>query len=312
MTASTPQEVAAAVRSATSLGISCRHSATCPHVHLDLRPMHSIRFYQPGDLTVGAEAGCTVAELQAVLAVHNQFVPLDVEHAEATTLGAVLAQHLSGPLRHRFGSVRDFTIGLEMVACDGSLVHCGGRVVKNVAGYDWMKPVIGSRGSLGIITAANFKVFPLPQGLERAVFPALTWLQVEALRSALLHSCLRPLAVELHARGEDRCVEVVYCGHAAARARYRSELGKLGAAEFAECPLPAAAPAVNCSYPPGEAVAALAALGPNAEIHGRLGLGLYSVSPRPAAFSESLVPIPFSRLKHALDPDGIFHGDCSG
>lgn len=309
MTASTLQEVAAAVQSATSLGVSCRRSAICPHIHFDLRPMHAIRFCQPGDLTVGAEAGCTVAELNAVLAEHDQFVPLDVEHPETTTLGAVLGQHLSGPLRHRFGSVRDFTIGLEMVACDGSLVHCGGRVVKNVAGYDWMKPVIGSGGSLGIITAVNFKVFPLPHGLEHAIFSALTWPQVEVLRSTLLHSCLRPLAVELRAHGEDRSVEVVYCGSAAVRARYRSELGKMGAAEFAECGLPAATPAVNCGYPAAEAVAALAALGPDVEIHGRLGLGLFSISPRPRAFPRPLAPDPWSLLKLALDPGGIFHGD---
>ncbi|TAN20678.1 MAG: FAD-binding oxidoreductase [Acidobacteria bacterium] len=312
MTVATAAEAASAVRAAKVSGISCRRSTSCPHLHLDLRPMHTIRFYQPGDLTVGADAGCTVAELNAVLAEHQQFVPLEVERPEITTLGAVLAQHLSGPLRHRFGSIRDFTIGLEMVAGDGSLVHCGGRVVKNVAGYDWMKPVIGARGAFGIITGVNFKVFPLPQDVERAVFSTLSWPQVEAFRSALLHSYLRPLAVELHARGEERSIEVVYCGSAAVRARYRAELGKLGAAGFSACALPAATPTVNVTYAAAEAVAALAALGAEVEIHGRLALGLYSISPRPRAFPGTLDPDPWPLLKRALDPDGIFHGDHCG
>ncbi|MGH9487780.1 MAG: FAD-binding oxidoreductase [Terriglobales bacterium] len=314
-TASTPAEAAAAVREAGRLGISCRRAASCAHVQLDLRPMRSIRFYQPGDLTVGADAGCTVAQLNAALAEHNQFVPLDVAAPETTTLGAVLACRLSGPLRHRFGSVRDFTIGLEMVASDGSLTHCGGRVVKNVAGYDWMKPVIGSRGALGIITGANLKVFPRPEGIECAAFGGLSWAQVEALRTALLHAPLRPLAVELRARGEERSVTVTYCGSGTVRARYRTELAALGPpVRFQECGLPAATAAINVSFPPAQAVAALAALGPAAEISGRLTLGLYAVSPAPPR--RRAIPAAelelMQRLKSALDPGGVFHGDDCG
>ncbi|HET9785058.1 MAG TPA: FAD-binding protein, partial [Terriglobales bacterium] len=139
VSAATPAEAAACVREARASGISCAAAAACAHVHLDLRPMRQVRFYQPGDLTVGADAGLTVAALNAVLAGHGQFVPLDVADPERTTLGAVLARHLSGPLRQRFGTVRDFVLGVEMINDQGELVRCGGRVVKNVAGYDWMK-----------------------------------------------------------------------------------------------------------------------------------------------------------------------------
>ncbi|MGH9468569.1 MAG: FAD-binding oxidoreductase [Terriglobales bacterium] len=312
MTAATPSDVLAAVEASRRSGLSCRRPSACPHKHLDLRPMHAIRFYQPGDLTVGADAGCTVAALNAVLTEHGQFVPIDIPHPETTTLGAALACHLSGPLRQRFGSVRDFTIGLEMAASDGTLVHCGGRVVKNVAGYDWMKPVIGCRGAFGIITGVNFKVFPLPQNLETARFGPLTWPEVEFLRTSLLHSPLRPLALELLVSEGERRVAVTYAGSAAVQARYRAELERL-ALPFERVPGAGAgtAPQPNVALPPAQAVAALEALGEGTEIAGRLGLGVYWVEPRPA-------PAPFPpgaealqrRLKSALDPDGIFHGDA--
>ncbi|MGN6593953.1 MAG: FAD-binding oxidoreductase, partial [Terriglobales bacterium] len=166
VSAATPEEVSDCVRASGEAGISCAAAVTCAHVHLDLRPMRQVRFYQPGDLTVGADAGLTVAALNAMLAGHGQFVPLDVADPERTTLGAVLARHLSGPLRQRYGTVRDFVLGLEMVNAEGGRVRCGGTVVKNVAGYDWMKLMIGARGALGILTGVNFKVFPLPQDPE--------------------------------------------------------------------------------------------------------------------------------------------------
>ncbi|MGH9477118.1 MAG: FAD-binding oxidoreductase [Terriglobales bacterium] len=312
MTAATPSQAAAAVRDAAPLGISCRRTSSCPHIHLDVRPMHAIRFYQPGDLTVGADAGVTVAQLNAALAEHHQFVPLDIPAPETTTLGAVLAQCLSGPLRHRFGSVRDFTIGLEMIASGGSLVHCGGRVVKNVAGYDWMKPVIGNHGALGIITGVNFKVFPLPQDFETARIGPLSWPQVELVRTALLHSPLRPLALELRVTGSERTVSVTYAGSAAVQARYRAELQRLRL-PLELCPgaAPTLAPQPNFAVPPAASVAALEALGEGTVIAGRLGLGVWWVNPlpEPAPFPPPLDALQ-RRLKSALDPAGIFHGDA--
>jgi FAD/FMN-containing dehydrogenase len=204
------EEALAAVAEAGARGVSCRRSSGCGHAHLDLRRLRAVRFYQPGDLTVGCDAGMTAAELNRVLAREGQFVPLDVADAERTTLGAILAQHLSGPLRPRFGTVRDFTIGMEMIAMTEEgprLVHSGGRVVKNVAGYDWMKLAIGARGGFGIITGVNFKVFPLPKGELVATFSGLSGERELALRRRILHSPLRPLAVEVEAgsRVQVRC-----------------------------------------------------------------------------------------------------------
>ena len=130
---------------------------------LDLTALRGTTFYDPGDLTVGFHAGTTIAEVQRTLAVNGQFLPIDVPQPERATIGGVLASAAHGPLKGGYGGVRDFCIGIEFITADGSRVKGGGRVVKNVAGYDLMKLLIGSYGTLGVITAANFKVFPLPK-----------------------------------------------------------------------------------------------------------------------------------------------------
>lgn len=132
-------------------------------VLLTLRRLDQVRFYDPGDLTLGVGAGMTIAALNRLLAEHGQFLPLDVAHPEQATIGGVLATAAHGPLRAGYGGIRDFCIGIEFVTGKGSRVHGGGRVVKNVAGYDLMKLLIGSYGTLGVITSANFKVFPFPR-----------------------------------------------------------------------------------------------------------------------------------------------------
>lgn len=164
---------------------------------LDCSGLASVRFYEPGDLTVGVEAGMTPQRLNQMLVGQGQFLPLDAARAATRTLGAVLAAHASGPLRQQFGTVRDFTLGIEFITAEGQLVKGGGQVVKNVAGYDLMKLQIGARGSLGLITAANFKVFPLPREPRTMQLALSGWAAADALRHELLHSALRPLAVEL-------------------------------------------------------------------------------------------------------------------
>jgi glycolate oxidase FAD binding subunit len=124
--------------------------------------LNAVAHYDPGDLTVGVGAGCTLAALDAALARHDQFLPLDPPHPEHATVGGTLAAAMQGPLKHGYGGVRDFCIGIQFVTGDGKLAKGGGRVVKNVAGYDLMKLLIGSYGSLGVIVGANFKVFPRP------------------------------------------------------------------------------------------------------------------------------------------------------
>jgi len=129
---------------------------------IDLTRLDRVISYDPGDLTVSVEAGIALAKLAATLAEHKQFLPLEVSFFERATMGGTLASGVDSPLRQMYGTARDFVLGMEFVTGDGALAKSGGRVVKNVSGYDLHKLMLGAIGSLGIITRVNFKTFPLP------------------------------------------------------------------------------------------------------------------------------------------------------
>ena len=118
--------------------------------------------HSQADMVVSVEAGITLEALQEQLGKAGQFLPLDPFNSPGHTIGGLLATGWTGPLRLRFGSPRDFLIGIRVALPDGTLATGGGRVVKNVSGYDMMKLHYGALGSLGIIVAASFKVFPKP------------------------------------------------------------------------------------------------------------------------------------------------------
>jgi glycolate oxidase FAD binding subunit len=115
------------------------------------------------DLTVSVEAGCTIAKLQETLAKHGQRLALDALWQKNATVGGVLSTNDSGALRLRFGSLRDLVIGVTVALADGTLASSGGKVVKNVAGYDLPKLMTGAFGTLGVITRAIFRLHPLPK-----------------------------------------------------------------------------------------------------------------------------------------------------
>ncbi len=116
-----------------------------------------------GDLTVTVEAGTKFADLQRTLATVGQFLALDPAAPESATMGGIVATADTGSLRQRYNGVRDQLLGISFVRADGQMVKAGGRVVKNVAGYDLMKLFTGSIGTLGIITQVTFRVYPLPE-----------------------------------------------------------------------------------------------------------------------------------------------------
>ncbi|MGH2409351.1 MAG: FAD-binding oxidoreductase, partial [Chloroflexota bacterium] len=117
--------------------------------------------YAPEDLTVSVRAGTTLEEVQAALAPHGQFLPFDLPHTQRATLGGVLAANSPPIRRYRYGAARDLVIGMEVALPSGDLCKSGGRVVKNVAGYDLCKLWVGSLGTLGVIVSANLRVHPL-------------------------------------------------------------------------------------------------------------------------------------------------------
>lgn len=162
--------------------------------------MAGIEHYDPGDLTVGVAAGTTLTQLDVALAANGQFLPVDPMLAERATIGGVLASAAHGPLKHGYGGVRDFCIGVSFVTGDGRIAKGGGRVVKNVAGYDLMKLLIGSYGTLGVITSANFKVFPRPEGKSQTATYDLEFPSLESaieFRNRLRSSALTPICCEL-------------------------------------------------------------------------------------------------------------------
>ncbi len=153
--------------------------------------------HEAPDLTCHVEAGITLAALQAQLAAKGQWLALDPPDAQQATIGGILASNASGPKRLRYGTARDIVIGLHVVQASGEVARSGGRVVKNVAGYDLNKLYIGSLGTLGIIVEANFKLQPLPDN-ERTLL--LTFSNAaDAMQTVLaLHSSLlTPSAIEL-------------------------------------------------------------------------------------------------------------------
>jgi len=125
------------------------------------------------DLTVSVEAGCTMQRLQETLAQHGQRLALDPLWQEKATIGGVLSANDSGALRLRFGALRDLIIGVTLALPDGTLASSGGKVVKNVAGYDLPKLATGAFGTLGVITRAVFRLHPLPR-LTRSFSVATT------------------------------------------------------------------------------------------------------------------------------------------
>lgn len=149
------------------------------------------------DLTCHTQAGITLASLQKQVAKQGQRLSLDPPDAEQSTIGGILASNASGPKRLRYGTARDLLIGLRVVQASGDISRSGGRVVKNVAGYDLNKLYIGSLGTLGIIVEANFKLHPLPVA-ERTLL--LTYINAEdAMHTvmAIIGSQLTPGALEL-------------------------------------------------------------------------------------------------------------------
>lgn len=164
---------------------------------VDMTRLDRIVAYDPGDLTLSVEAGVSLCQLQTTLSEHGQFLPLAVPFMERTTAGGTIASGMDSPLRHAYGTARDFVLGMEFVTGDGTFAKSGGRVVKNVTGYDLHKLMIGSHGTLGIITKINFRTFPQPISPRGFVahFPASE--AALEMRRRLAQSPLRPLSLEI-------------------------------------------------------------------------------------------------------------------
>lgn len=149
-----------------------------------------------GDLTVTVEAGMSFAELQSTLAQAGQFLAIDPAFPDQATIGGIIATGDTGSLRQRYNSVRDMLLGITFVRSDGQIAKAGGRVVKNVAGYDLMKLFTGSYGTLGILTQATFRVYPLPEASQTVMLSGEAGAIAQATQ-ALMNSALTPVSADL-------------------------------------------------------------------------------------------------------------------
>jgi glycolate oxidase FAD binding subunit len=165
-------------------------------VLLSTRNLNRLVDHAVGDMTVTLEAGMRFTDLQSHLAKHQQWIPLDPAYPEQATVGGMLATRDAGSLRHRYGGMRDLCLGVTVVRSDGQVAKAGGRVVKNVAGYDLMKLFTGSFGTLGIVAEMTLRAYPLPEcsgtvlvrGEDRAIAD---------LTQSLLQSTLTPTSVDI-------------------------------------------------------------------------------------------------------------------
>ena len=182
------------------------------HVGEDLTAhgLNRILEHDPGDLTCTVEAGVRLSELRATLAAAGQRLSLDPPGDP--TIGALLAGNLSGPLRHRFGAPRDLVLGVTVVLADGTVANAGGKVVKNVAGYDLARLVCGSEGRIAFIVRASFRLHPLPKAARTLVVDTedSAFVVSRLLRSQLQPSALdvlHPGRVAVLFEGSSRAVE---------------------------------------------------------------------------------------------------------
>ena len=168
-----------------------------PGVSVSLSRLTNVIDYPARDMTITVEAGIRVDDLQQLLRAEGQRLPIDIPQANRATLGGILACNTSGARRYGHGTLRDYVIGFSAIDAQGNLFKAGGRVVKNVAGYDLCKVMIGSLGTLGVITQVTLKVKPIPEA-ERWLWTS--WPSYAGLETALerlLLSEARPIAIEV-------------------------------------------------------------------------------------------------------------------
>ncbi len=163
--------------------------------------------YAPGDMTVTAGAGVTIAQLQSALSEHRQRLALDPLWPGRATAGGVVATNDSGALRLRYGSIRDLILGITVVLPDGTIATSGGKVVKNVAGYDLPKLMSGALGTLGIITRAVFRLHPLPHGSQTLTFAFHDCESANRFLLAIADSMVVPTGLQMRT-GADGTAEV--------------------------------------------------------------------------------------------------------
>jgi glycolate oxidase FAD binding subunit len=193
-------------------------------VTISTSSLNRVLKYEPRDLTVSVEAGMPFSELTGLLAANHQMLPLDPPWLRESTVGGVLAANLSGPRRRLYGTARDMVIGMTFATLEGKLISSGGMVVKNVAGLDMAKLMIGSFGTLAAIATVNFKVFPVPVASRTFAMEFATAAEAFAERDRILSGVLQPAAIDIVNWPRGFRLLIRAGGNAAVLDRYAREL----------------------------------------------------------------------------------------
>lgn len=179
------------------ISVCCTNNDAANSILLHFDRLNQVIDYPFDDMTITVQAGITCANLNQVLAEHNQQLPIDA-HEATTTVGEVVASNLFGPRVCGYGTIRDYLIGIQAVDGAGRIFKAGGKVVKNVAGYDLCRLMIGSHGRLGMITECTFKLNPLPASSSAIRISFQSQAEFAAALQALNSSNARPTFVDIH------------------------------------------------------------------------------------------------------------------
>ncbi len=192
---------AASKRTIELFGSNSKHlmagTIAAADVRVTTMAMGRILNYEPRDLTISVEAGMVFSTLNAELAKHGQMIPLDGPWSDTATVGGMVAANINGARRRLYGTARDLVIGMKFATLDGKLVDTGGMVVKNVAGLDMAKLMIGSFGTLAGIASVNFKLTPRPKMARTVLFSFEEARGAMEARTALIRGVLNPVALDV-------------------------------------------------------------------------------------------------------------------
>ncbi len=264
----------------------------------------------PADMTVTVETGISLHVLQRQLSTHRQWLPIDPPNGKSVSIHELLSKDLSGPRRFGYGTVREHLIGMKVVLADGRVIKSGGKVVKNVAGYDLAKLFIGARDSLGIIVEATFKLRPVPE-LERIVVSEVEMLDTNKVLRAVLDSALTPVIFDMH-RSLDATKLSIVIGLAGTHAEVDWQLGiarTLGftrdsSLDYENEFWTNAGPVNRLSVLPSRVVETVAQLGV-APFVARAGNGIVYFRGETPSTKHNLPTALMNRVKGAFDPKNI-------
>jgi glycolate oxidase FAD binding subunit len=280
---------------------------------VNLTALNRVLEHTPEDMTVTVETGITLAELQKQVGKCRQWLAIDPPHPESVTIADIINANTSGPRRFGCGTIRDYLIGLTVVLADGTIIHSGGKVVKNVAGYDLMKLFIGGQGTVGVVVEATFKLRPLPE-LEQFVSATCNSLEdADKFVELIIKSEITPVVLDLFRLSANDPALTVVLGFAGTREEVEWQLAQIKQLGFGQSASldheskfwADPAPANRLSVLPSKMIEAIRGLN-GAPFVARAGNGIIYHRGTAAPCTDKLPLELMRRLKDAYDPNHIF------